>query len=103
MSEHDPIDEAAAKAMWEKCEPSSFGWDEIDQEHYRELARAARPAILKATRERGPTEAMHKAGNDEMDAMDAGNGHAFCEHIWLAMIDAEIRELERQSGRTGQC
>jgi hypothetical protein len=49
--------------------------------------KAARGAI-EAMRE--PTQAMHKAGNDEMDAMDGGSARAFCEHIWRQMIDAAL-------------
>jgi hypothetical protein len=50
------------------------------------VARAA----IEAMRE--PTNAMHKAGNDKMDSMVAGDGDAFCEHVWRLMIDAALSE-----------
>jgi hypothetical protein len=51
----------------------------------RDQMDLARAAIAEM---REPTDVMHEAGNDEMDGMEVGNGHAFCEHIWRAMIDA---------------
>ncbi len=74
----------------------------VDQAERRacDVAWAFGPRLVEALHDSGykivarePTEAMHKAGNDEMDAMypvdgQPGNGNEFCEWIWEAMWDA---------------
>lgn len=79
QSEDGGADGTECGLIGNTCDVCSSRGAEVMQKNAR--------AVLAAMRE--PTEAMHEAGNDELDRVD---GAAFCESIWQIMIDAALAE-----------